>query len=99
MTGNSADAVFGPLLEALTADGDLGNVQASSNADDHWDGGFPLPTAQDAPTTFRSRAADHALRRSRNWWLARSSSSGLSVQYDEYSPPDNSANRNSPRDR
>jgi hypothetical protein len=96
---DSADAGVGPRLDAPTADRHLWNVQASSNADDHWGGDFPLPTAQDAPTTFRSRTADHVPRRSRNWWLARSSSSGLSVQYDEYSPPDNSVNRNSPHGR
>src|SRR5512141_2307408 len=83
-------------LNAPTAAVHLWNVLASSNADDHWDGGFPLPTAQDVPTTFRSRTADHVPRRSRNWWLARPSSSGLSVQYDGYNPPDNSADRNSP---
>src|SRR6185436_16749489 len=87
-------------LDASTDDDHDWAVELSlPDVNDHGVVGFPLPTAQDTPTIFRSRAADHVPQESQNLWLAPSFSSGLSSRHDVYNPPDNSADHNSPRGR
>lgn len=66
MTMDLADSAVDPDLNASIADGHSQNVQTPSNADDHWDENFPLPTAQTVLTMFQLRPVDRVPRKSQN---------------------------------